>query len=353
MFYVWLIVAVILYFFLKKHPLTRSSPLAHALLWPLFLVLIILNYITSKMAEKSFLLAENNENELEGYYREIGVNKEDELEGYCKELGINKAEYLRITTNDMPRVRILAQNLESIDPRLQGLNLDRNTRLATAIFYISKEDSDWKQALWDWDKVNNLSIFPANEHDLENIEHLSFSSISYFDQEKITKIPPEIGKLSRLKTLSLGSVSCPEIYITSLLELPDEVCELSKLQSIHAQFNDLTFLPENIGHLINLKDLKLGGNRLRRLPDSISHLKQLEILTVWQNELHKLPSNIGLLTQLKGLDISSNYLSELPASIVKLTNLEAFYYDAEGLLLSDEQEAWLQYLADSGCEIYS
>ena len=89
------------------------------------------------------------------------------------------------------------------------------------------------------------------------------------------------------------------------------------------------------------------------LPDSITNLKQLEILTVWNNELYDLPSDIGRLTQLKGLDISSNNLSELPSSIVKLINLEAFYYDAEDLLLSDEQEVWLQYLADCGCEIYS
>ena len=127
MFYIWLIVAVILYFFLKKHPLTRSSPLAHALLWPLFLVLIVLNYITSKMAANSILIAENNENQ---------------LERHCRELGVDKEEYLRITINEMPRVRILAQNLEQINPNFQDLRLDGNTRLAAAISYISKKDND-------------------------------------------------------------------------------------------------------------------------------------------------------------------------------------------------------------------
>ena len=347
MFYIWLIIAVILYFFLRNHPKTSSSPLAHALLWPLFAVLLALNYITALMAAASVISAHK---------------KEEQLRRNCINLGVKEEEYLDITLNNgMDFVESIAENLENFDPSTKGLNLDENIRLARAIYLINeskkarylKNKYFWRQALWDWNDVHDVTIFPRDEDELNNLEHLSFASISYFDKEKITEIPPEVGKLVNLKSIQFGSVSCPEIYITRLKELPDEICNLHKLETIHLQFNGLAFLPKDIGNLSNLKDLKLGGNELMSLPDSITNLKQLEILTVWNNELYDLPSDIGRLTQLKGLDISSNILSELPSSIVKLINLEAFYYDAEDLLLSDEQEVWLQYLADCGCEIYS
>lgn len=339
MFYIWLIIAIILYFFLRKHPRTSGNPLAHALLWPLFAVLLALNYITALMAAASVISAEETE---------------DELRKNCRELGVSDEDYLKIISDEMFHVKIVAQNIEKFDPTYKELSLDENTRLAIAISIVSKKDNVWKQALWDWNDEHDVSIFPKKEYELDNIDELSFASIAYFNKEKITHIPPEIGKLVSLETLVFGSVSCPEIYITSLERLPDEICNLYKLQTLYLQFNGLRYLPEDIGNLSRLKTLKLGGNELRRLPDSITKLKELEMLTIWRNELYELPSEIGNLTQLKGLDISSNNLSELPSSIVKLTNLEAFYYyDSEGLLLSDEQEAWLEYLADSGCVIYS
>lgn len=338
MFYIWLIIAVVLYFPLKKHPLTHNYPIAYALLWPLFLVLIILNYLTSSLAANKIKMSQISEYEL----REC-----------CKELGISEKEYLRIINNKMLSVRMIASNLENLDPRLKGLNMDQNTRLASAIYYISKKDNDWKQALWNWDDINNLSVFPRDEYELEALEYLSFSSILYFDEVKVSKIPPEVGKLSNLKALILGSVSTPEIFATDLIELPNEVCELYKLESLHLQFNSLRYLPANIGDLFSLKELKAGGNQLRSLPDSISSLGQLEVLTLWQNDIKRLPTNIGYLTQLKGLDISDNDLEELPTSITKLTNLERFYYSGnENLVLSDNQREWIRSLAQSGCEIY-
>lgn len=281
-----------------------------------------------------------------------------DIRALCAELGVPSDSYNRIVINQMDMAKGIA--LEIGQPGQPNHSTPWNTRLALAIAHLhnintsSKKELLWMQKLWNWADENNIESYniPREEDKLVNLKHLSFESISYFEREKFSTLPKEIGFLNNLVFLELGSVAHPEILLNNLTELPKEIGNLSELTHLYLQFNSLSELPIEIGKLKKLKELKLGGNNLSYIPKEIGELNQLEVLTIWGNNLKELPSEIGMLKNLKGLDISSNCLTELPNEITKLAGLKAFYYQNDGLHLSEPQKQWITMLKDNGCEIY-
>ena len=69
--------------------------------------------------------------------------------------------------------------------------------------------------------------------------------------------------------------------------------------------NQLSELPPQIGKLVKLKGLSLRGNQLSELPPQIGELVNLKGLDVSYNRLTGLPATIGELTNLKKLWVSS------------------------------------------------
>ena len=66
---------------------------------------------------------------------------------------------------------------------------------------------------------------------------------------------------------------------------------------------------------------------LKTLPESIGQLTALEKLQLNSNELKSLPETIGQLTALRILHLYENQLTELPETLKNLTNLETAWVD--------------------------
>lgn len=80
----------------------------------------------------------------------------------------------------------------------------------------------------------------------------------------------------------------------------------------------LSALPENIGELTNLQTLDLNVNQLTTLPKSIGKLTKLQTLNLDFNLLTTLPEDIGKLTGLKEFSISKNPpLKYLPSALAE------------------------------------
>ena len=60
-----------------------------------------------------------------------------------------------------------------------------------------------------------------------------------------------------------------------LTELPPEIGNLTGLERLYVQANELTALPEEITQLQNLQILNIGDNKLTELPENIGNLKSL------------------------------------------------------------------------------
>ncbi|NEO88064.1 MAG: GTPase [Spirulina sp. SIO3F2] len=153
----------------------------------------------------------------------------------------------------------------------------------------------------------------------------------------LTELPPEIGQLTELETLVLGTWTADrKIRTNRLTSLPPEIGLLRNLKSLQiaghpinpSQGNQLSELPNSIGQLQNLTQLYLNSNQLSELPSSIVQLQNLTQLYLSSNQFSELPNSIVQLQNLTQLYLSYNQFSELPNSIVQLQNLTQLYLNS-------------------------
>ncbi|MEM8505029.1 MAG: COR domain-containing protein [Cyanobacteria bacterium P01_D01_bin.1] len=146
--------------------------------------------------------------------------------------------------------------------------------------------------------------------------------------EGLSELPPEIGKLTNLKTLVLGrwdktKGKYGKILSNDFRTLPDEIEQLTELRSLFLYGNKLQSLPSGISKLKQLRNLTLAGNQLDVFPPEIESLTRLVALDISDNKLRDIPEAIGALDQLRTLNLSFNSLSSLPQSLEKLQRLES------------------------------
>jgi internalin A len=135
--------------------------------------------------------------------------------------------------------------------------------------------------------------------------------------EGIFELPEEIGQLTNLQALKLQD--------NQLTSLPDSIAKLINLERLDLGGNNLTSLPKAIGRLTNLRMLSITGNQFAELPESIAQLKKLEELYGYSNQFAELPEPVIHLKKLKKLSFFNNQLTSLPDSIAQLTDLEGLY----------------------------
>jgi hypothetical protein len=114
--------------------------------------------------------------------------------------------------------------------------------------------------------------------------------------DTVVTLPAGIAALTKLRVLScsapaLASIATelPKLKLVALrlvgdykgesaTELPEQVCELKKLEHLHVGFLGLTSLPASLGKLANLVDLEIGNNKLSTVIDVIAELPKLKVL---------------------------------------------------------------------------
>lgn len=128
--------------------------------------------------------------------------------------------------------------------------------------------------------------------------------------EGIKFLPKEIGELTELQILTIND--------NDLTHLPEEIFNCTKLVKLEIKNNELINLPSGIRKLTNLRELDLRNNEIAKLTNEIGKLRSLVKLQLWGNELKTLPSKIGNLISLKELYLRGNKLTSLPLNIIKL-----------------------------------
>ncbi|MGK7954369.1 MAG: COR domain-containing protein [Crocosphaera sp.] len=166
----------------------------------------------------------------------------------------------------------------------------------------------------------------------------------------LRSLPPEIGKLTKLKRLMLGkwdknthkwrgnllaslpseigqlaSLESLNLAKNLLTNLPKEISQLSSLQNLNLSENQLISLPSEIGKLRGLKYFSLYKNQLRSLPLEVTKLKKIRYLNLRGNQLKHLPKELADLSFLQELDLKGNHLKNFPAEIAQAENLQQLY----------------------------
>lgn len=94
-----------------------------------------------------------------------------------------------------------------------------------------------------------------------------------------------------------------------LEQIPPEVWQMPKLETLDLRRNALKSLPQNLVALTSLKTLLLGQNQLKSLPDELPNLIHLDLS---KNRFSHFPVVLNHLKELQSLNLSSNRLRHLP-----------------------------------------
>lgn len=94
-----------------------------------------------------------------------------------------------------------------------------------------------------------------------------------------------------------------------LEQIPPEVWEMPKLETLDLRRNAIKELPETIGELKALKFLLLGKNKLHQIPLSLPNLIQIDLSA---NHFTNFPVALAQLNLLKKINFSSNKLQKFP-----------------------------------------
>jgi len=137
----------------------------------------------------------------------------------------------------------------------------------------------------------------------------------YLNNNRFSDIHEEFQLAADTKSLSLSSHLFSGTFT-------DNILIFINLTVLELSFNKITELPEEFGNKLNkLIDLNLSSNKLVSLPESIGNLSVLETLSIQQNNLKTFPQSMSKLN-LKNIPFDGNDLEEFPAMTAE--NLKKF-----------------------------
>ncbi|WP_434348833.1 leucine-rich repeat domain-containing protein [Myxococcus virescens] len=123
-----------------------------------------------------------------------------------------------------------------------------------------------------------------------------------FNGRKLGELPALIGEFTELESLWVRT--------TGIKAVPPELGRLSKLKKLDLSFNpELTELPPDLGDLESLESLNLNRTGLTTLPDALERLKRLTFLDLQSTPLTTLPPVLFRMTWLRTVDL---YWTTLP-----------------------------------------
>jgi hypothetical protein len=195
------------------------------------------------------------------------------------------------------------------------------------------DSSGWKEPPLD---VDGFSL-PGTENTWFGITtdagNASVTQINLRNNQLLGSIPPELGNLSGLQSLSLHRNQLSG-------DIPAELGNLANLQGIILEFNQLTgTIPVQLGNLTNLINLDLQWNQLTgNIPTELGNLTDLEGLDLRLSLNHNqltgdIPAELGNLSNLRVLWLHNNQLTgNIPAELGNLIDLATFNINSNMLI---------------------
>lgn len=189
---------------------------------------------------------------------------------------------------------------------------------------------------------------PAEIGDLPQLEELQIYACNIPGG-----IPPEIGNLTNLRSLTLCNEYTSEIgdlpqKVYSSTDIPESFGNLVNLKELRIVWNIASGIPSSFGNLVNVENLWLVNctndifgeifaeeTPIGPMPSSIGGMKKLKNLDLRMGISGELPSSLGELSLMENMLISSTFLTgSLPSSLSRMSNL--YYLDISAPKMTGE-----------------
>ena len=274
-------------------------------------------------------------------------------------LRLPSLKYLNCSSTDL----VLFQ---SIATQLSGLEINRTDLQTKKIETFLSSASELNELTLNL-QLDSLIRFQLNPNmPLTKLELIG----------KLVELPDEICQFKRLETLNLrynGIRSLPDCitelkdlkYVdlsTNRLEVEPPFWEWSKLETLNLERNLLKNLSDRWQNNPALRILKLNSNPISGTIESLAECRSLEELWLIKTCINSLPSKINQLEKLLKLRIDKsaftsfdknyqfecdNYLTHLPSSLEQLKNLEFISVSGQKGLSDKDLEIVLSTASDS------
>ncbi|KAM2622148.1 hypothetical protein TB2_026811 [Malus domestica] len=268
----------------------------------------------------------------------------DKLPKWWREQKQMKARLLSITTDEgfstkwhnlqMPEAEVLVLNLQTKNYALPDsvVNMgELKAVIVTNYGFLPAELSNFQL-------LSSLPNLKRIRLERISIPSITKNPIQLVSLKKISMFMCNIGQALNNCSISISS-AFPNLeemnidYCSDLIELPVEVCDLSKLRKLNVtNCHKLSALPEEIGKLENLELLRLRScSELSKLPTSMKNLGKANFLDISDCfSIKLLPEDIGEMSSLRKINMRQcSRLQELPPSVMDLEQLEEVVCDEE------------------------
>ncbi|KAL7533461.1 hypothetical protein ACHAXR_010387 [Thalassiosira sp. AJA248-18] len=164
----------------------------------------------------------------------------------------------------------------------------------------------------------SVSCNHISDINISCIQNLSKLSHLNLLRNKLTYLPPTLGKLVNLTRLDVAN--------NDLVELPNEIASLCRLKNLNLECNELSELPASFGRLM-CEVVNLNSNNFAVFPDCVLNMPKLRQFSIMANALTDLPLGMGRLNFLEVFRASRNRINILPDSIVEIPFLTCLWLD--------------------------
>ncbi|MBU2971676.1 leucine-rich repeat-containing serine/threonine-protein kinase [Pseudoalteromonas sp. C2R02] len=201
------------------------------------------------------------------------------------------------------------------------LNGIKRLQLVEELTQFPQEIFDLADSLEILDLSNNkLSSLP------EDLCRLHRLKILFISNNEFEHLPNALGKCPQLEMIGFKA--------NKIKTIADDALPVQTRWLILTD-NKIEKLPSNIGKLHRLQKLALAGNQLSKLPDTMANCKSLELIRLSANKLTALPNWLIQLPKLSwfacsGNDFNANTSNNSPVEQVKLIDFELTQQIGEG-----------------------
>jgi hypothetical protein len=229
-----------------------------------------------------------------------------------------KERVMRIRTAGLDRLELSYQALREVPPELYADKeaLERLSDLVAFSLSNNKLERLPPMGFLYW--MTNLRSCDLSQNRLlelpDELENLGKLQVLALENNSLRSLPPQLEQCTALQQLNLAH--------NKLAALPPAIGALGLLEELAVHSNLLEGLPREVGSLYSLQRLDARGNRLRQLPEEFSQLASLRQLNLSSNVLKFLPEEFGDLNRLTKLDFSKNQVSALPPTLAKVRNAQ-------------------------------